>query len=195
MPHRLRNDEEFRNSDPDRAKVERAQALASTDFSEARSMLEELASRGSVMAMLHLASALANRGDTQEAKRWYRTAYENGSSTGLYCLAMLENGQGFVRKAEILWMEGASEDDGPSVFRLATLYLNSPDLTKHAQAKELLEKAHSLGQLRATILLGRRLASGKYGIKNVPKGVVVLLRGLVSTFRVAQRNPVDRRLW
>jgi TPR repeat protein len=195
MAHRLRNDEELRDSDPDSAKLERAQALVLTDFSEARSMFEELASRGSLLAMNYLAFALVKRGDTEEAKRWYQAAYEKGSSTGLYSLAMIENRQGFVRKAEILWEQGASKEDGPSVFRLATVYLNSEDKIKRAKAKALLEKAHRLGQLRATILLGRRLASGKYGIQNVPKGVLLFLRGLFLAFRVAKRDPVDRRLW
>jgi TPR repeat protein len=195
MLDRLMNDEELRSRDPDLAKLDQAQALVPTDFSTARAMFEELADCGSVLAMSHLAFALVQSGDIQEAKRWYRNAYEKGSSTGLYSLAMIENRQGFVRKAEILWEQGASEDDGPSVFRLAALYLNSEDKIQRAQSRALLEKAHGLGQLRATILLAQRLTSGKYGIQNIPKGIVLFLRGAVSAYRVAQRDPGDRRLW
>jgi TPR repeat protein len=195
MPHELRNDEELRSSDPDLAMLDEALAVLRADFSRARLIFEELASRGSIMAMLNLAFAFFERGDTQDAKHWYRAAYEKRSSTALFSLAMLENSQGFVRKAEILWEEGASKDDGPSVFRLAGLYLDSPDPLKHSQARALLEKADGLGQLRATVLLGQRLASGKYGIQNVPKGIVIFLRGFFSTFSVARSNPKDRRLW
>lgn len=195
MLQRLMNDEELRSSEPDLSKLDRAQTLVSTDFSSARAMFEELANCGSVLAMSYLAFALLKNGDIQEAKRWYRAAYERGSSTGLHSLAMIENRQGFTRKAEILWEQGASQDDGPSVFRLATLYLNSADEMKRAQSRALLEKAHGLGQVRATILLAQRLASGKYGIQNVPKGIVLFLCGSVSVVRVARRDLADRRLW
>jgi TPR repeat protein len=145
------------------------------------------------MTMLNLAFALYQRGDIQEAERWYRAAHEKGSSSGLFSLAALKNQQGFTAEAEMLWAEGTAKDDGPSLFRLATLYLDSPDLAKRAQAEAWLEKAHRSGQLRATVLLGRRLAIGKYGIQHVPKGM--FFRGVFSAFEVARKDRVDRRLW
>ena len=89
------------------------------------------------MTMLNLAFALYQRGDIQEAERWYRAAHEKGSSSGLFSLAALKNQQGFTAEAEMLWAEGTAKDDGPSLFRLATLYLDSPDLAKTGSGRSL----------------------------------------------------------
>jgi hypothetical protein len=195
MPHELKNDEELRDSDPDLPMLDRAITLARTDFENAKPMFEELVRRGSVSAMVGLALAFVKHDDVQNAKRWYQAAHEKGSSTALFSLAMLEWRQGFTRKAEMLWEEGASKNDGPSIFRLAVLYLDSPDATKRAQVRTLLEKADRLGQVRATVLLGKQLASGRYGIQNIPKGIATYLRATFSVFRVAGANANDRRLW
>jgi hypothetical protein len=81
------------------------------------------------------------------------------------------------------------------MFWLASVYLGSTDETKRAEARRLLEKAHEHGQLRATDLLGRLLATGKYGIENIPRGVFLFLKFMSSGFGVAYRDPASRRLW
>jgi TPR repeat protein len=194
MPQLL-NDEEARQMEPDLAALQGAIALVPTDFPQARRRLEELAERGSIMARVHLTYALVSRGDKDEAKEWYRAAYEKGSSIALFSLASLLYHGGDKSGAERLWADGASQNDGPSMFCLASLYLERSDESKLAEVRPLLERAHASGQMRATLRLGKLLAAGKYGIQEIPKGIVLILQSTLSAFRVAYRNPEDSRLW
>src|ERR1700722_9408152 len=181
----LMDDAELRGKEPDLAGLENAEALVSTDFPQARVKFEELANQGSVMAMLYLAFALSQRGDMEDAKRWYHAAYEKGSSTALFSWASIEYHTGNLREAERLWDEGVSKNDGPCMVWLASRYLGTSDEAKHAEARRLLEKAHEQGQLRATLLLGKSLATGKYGIGNIPRGLFLFLKFTFSAFGVA----------
>lgn len=191
----LLDDDEFRNGDPDVEELEKAQALVPIDFSQAQARLEELANRGSVMAMLYLGFALSKRGQMEQAKRWYRLAYEKGSSTALFSLATLEYHGGRLAEAQKLWEEGASRNDAPSMFWLASIYLNSSKTDRLESARKLLERADHHGQVRATHLLAKLLLTGKYGIENVPKGLLLFIKFLLSGFQVAYRDAASRRLW
>src|SRR5438552_661820 len=102
----LMDDDELRSKEPDLAGLENAQAVVSTDFPRARTKFEELANQGSVMALLYMAFALNQRGDKEDAKRWYQAAYEKGSSTALFSWASIEYHAGNTEGAERLWAEG-----------------------------------------------------------------------------------------
>jgi TPR repeat protein len=103
---------------------------------------------------------------------------------------------GKTKEAEDLWSDGVSKNDGPSMFWLASLYLASSSIrVKRAEIKALLERANALGQLRAKHRLGVMLMVGRYGIINIPRGVFLFLRFLISGFKVALRDPTSRRLW
>jgi TPR repeat protein len=195
MTDQLMDNDELRSKEPRLEELSEAQALVSTDFSAARQKFEELVNQGSVMAMVYLAFAHSERGEMEQAKSWYRKAYQSGSSNALFCLATILYHEGDVAEAERLWSDGVSKNDAPSMFPLAVIYLESLDEDKNCQARMLLEKGHDLGQFRATQLLARRLATGKYGISNVPRGVFLFLKFLFSGFLVAHRDPNSRRLW
>jgi TPR repeat protein len=189
------DDGELRSNEQRLDEVNEARDLAATDFSAAQQKFEELANQGSILAMVCLAFAQNKRGQIEQARSWYRKAYQGGSSTALFSLATMLYHEGDVAEAEKLWSDGVSKNDGPSMFPLAVIYLDSADKDKNSQARMLLEKGNELGQLRATQLLARRLATGKYGIANVPKGVFLFLKCLFSGFLVAYRNPDSPRLW
>lgn len=150
MTDRLMDNDELRNKEPRLDELDGAQALVATDFSGARAKFEELANQGSVLAMVHLAFAHSERGEMEQAKYWYRKAYQSGSSNALFCLATVSYHEGDIAEAEKLWSDGVSKNDGPSMFPLAVIYLDSADEGKNSHAKRLLEKGHDLGQFRAT---------------------------------------------
>lgn len=198
MPDRLMDDGELWGLEQNAARVENARALLSTVPSQAVAELEELANGGSVMAMLFLAAAHNKRGEVGwvEAEKWYRMAYRRGSSTALFCLGTKNYHAGNIDEAERLWTDGVSRGDGPSMFCLASLYLdNSSDAAKHAQAKILLEEASALGQVRAAYRLGRMSMAGKFGVANIPKGALLCLKSLISAGKIYYREPMSPRLW
>jgi TPR repeat protein len=195
---RLMDDDELLDSEQDPDGLYRAQAILSTDFQQARATLEEFADRGSVMAMIYLGFGYSQRGPEgrEDAKKWYRMAYERGSSTGLFSLATIVYGEGDVDEAEKLWTDGASKNDGPSMFCLAIIYRDNPSaVSTYSQVRDLLERAHALEHLRATSCLSKMLMTGKFGLMNIPRGVLLFVELFASSIKVAYQTPTSRRLW
>jgi TPR repeat protein len=99
-------------------------------------------------------------------------------------------------EAEKYFVEGASKQDAPSMYWLATLYLTqSNDAAKHAKARMLLEEAIRCGSVHAKHGLGLLYMKGQFGIKYVLRGLWLFLAGIVDAFRVTYRDPLSRRLW
>jgi TPR repeat protein len=198
MTNVLIDDHQLLDLEQDELRLHEAKNRLATNFPQAKAELEDLADHGSVMAMLYLAHAFSERGEAGyvEAEKWYRMAYERNSSTALFSLAKLNYLRGNISEAEKIWTYGASKNDSPSMFWLASIYLdNLSDTAKRAQAKPLLENASALGQLRATYRLGRILLTGEYGLTKIPRGLLLCLKFLISGVRVAYRDPTSRRLW
>jgi TPR repeat protein len=155
-------------------RLQEAYELLSTDREHALAPLEELAGRGSVLSMLYLAQTYGAEpgGDRAKAEKWYRLAYERGSSTALFALGSLYYRERNYDEAEKIFKDGASKNDGVSMYWLASTYVVDTRHTgKSAEIKELLERSMALGQVYAQHDLGLFLLKGRYGLKNIPRGL------------------------
>ena len=184
--------------EPDLERVRRAHALLSSNASRGMAALETLANEGSVLSMLYLAQAhqFGPYADSAKAERWYRSAYERGSATALFSLGSIAYRRGDYATAERYFAEGASKDDGPSTYWLATIYLTHPSQCADAeQVRVLLERAIKTGQIRAKHGLGLLYLRGQFGIRYIPRGIWLFVAGMIDAFRTTFRDPSNRRLW
>ncbi len=175
-----------------------AYGLLATSFPQARAELEGLASKGSVMSMIYLGHAYKCQGPSgySEADKWYRMAYLQKSSSALLHLALMNYQEGRIQEAKNLWLEGVSKNDAPSMFWLASLYIENPSIKEGKyEIKSLLEKASALGQIRAKRRLAIMLMKGNFGILSIFRGIYVFFDFLISGFAVAYHDPASRRLW
>lgn len=157
-----------------------------------------MAKGGSVLSMLYLANNYHRgpRADLSKAEKWYRAAYEKGALNSFAGLGAIYFGQGNYAEAKKVFLNGVSRDDGVSMYWLAKIYLKEEShIDRNNEIKELLERAMSLGQIRAKNRLSFLMMGGRYGIKNIPRGIFLYFSSMVDGFRVGLRNPGDRRLW
>jgi hypothetical protein len=194
----LMDDDELMAREPDVKRLHDAYALLSANRPQGIAELEELANRGSVMSMLYLADAY-QRGqgsDPIRAEKWYKSAYEAGSSTALFGLGAFYYRLRNYDAAEKIFADGVSKDDGVSMYWLASIYtVDSRHHGKSAQIKDLLERSIALGQIHAKHGLGLLFMKGRYGLRNVPRGFYLFFSGIFEAFKVTYRDPSSRRLW
>lgn len=194
---RFLDDHELLAQEPDSKALHEAYALLSTSPQAGLAALESLADRGSVMALLYLANHWKLKGEENYpfAQKWYRAAYENMSSTALLNLALTYCDQKNFDEAELIWKNGVSKDDAPSMFWLANLYLSESRYSRNAdEARNLLEKANALGQLRAKHHLAVILMKERHNIFSIVRGMFLYLQTIFQVLRVAYRNPTSNRL-
>ena len=192
----LLTDDQLFHNEPDLAELRRAYELRLSSFQVSREMLERLIQRGSVMAMVYLGAECRRNSLREQSIKYYRSAYENGSSTALFSLAQSFYLDGNFAEAEALWRDGVSKNDPVSMYRLARLYLekNKKSIIP-ILIKRLLEDADNLGQLRATLLLGCLYLKAKFGISRIPIGFILMGKVVPKVIYVHYRDPYDRRLW
>ena len=198
MANHLFDDRELMAREPDLERLRQAHGFLSTNVARALADLETLAREGSVLSMLYLAQTyqLGPKPDPVKAERWYRSAYEKGSSTALFSLGTTYYRQGDYATAEKFFSEGVSKNDIPSMYWLATIYLVGPARPGHAeQARVLLEKAIQGGHVHAKHGLGLLYLKRRFGTRNMVRGLWLFLTGMIDAFRVTYRDPSSRRLW
>jgi TPR repeat protein len=198
MTDRLMDDYDLLAREPDLERLRSAHALLSTNIAEGMVELEVLANAGSIMGMLYLAQAyeLGQNADHVKAERWYRLAFERGSATALFSLGSIYYKRKDYVAAEKMFAEGASKNDAPSMYWLASIYLSTQSgPEKSEQARILLEDATKRGQVHAKHGLGLLYLKGRFGMKNIPRGLWLFLTGIIDAVRVTYRDPSSRRLW
>jgi TPR repeat protein len=184
--------------EPNLKRLQGAYALLSTDIEKGRSELEELANQGSVLSMLYLATSYKRgpHADQSKVERWYRAAYEKNALNAFSGLGTLYYGQGKYDLAEKIFVDGVSRNDAVSMYWLAKIYIEGPKLReKSDEIKHLLERSAAFGQVRAKNRLAFLLMRGRYGVTSIPRGVFLYFSSVVGGFRIALRDPEDRRLW
>jgi uncharacterized protein len=197
---RMLDDDELMARDPDGERASKAYHLLSTDASQALAELKALANGGSAMSMLYLGYAygekLGANVDYAEAVRWYKSAYEKGSFTALISLGMIYfDKRTDYREAERFFSEGVSNNDGQSMYWLGRIYLfDATNKIQLERVRSLWEDAAARGQVLAKYGLGLLFVKARYGLKNVPKGFWLCLMALADGFKIALRDPADRRL-
>jgi tetratricopeptide (TPR) repeat protein len=188
----------------DLERLRHAYDLLHTDRFRAMKELENLANEGSVMSALYLADCFEQEPTIKidQAEKWLKFAFEQGSARGLFKLAEHYTKIQDYDDAEKVYQVGVSQNDGPSMYYLAKLYMktNRYKVTS-SEIRSLLEKAAALGQAKAARDLWLLYIKGVFGIWNIPKGVFLLVGFILKAFKltVVQRTgaygPNDRKLW
>lgn len=195
--NKLLTHDELMAREPDVKRLQDAYALLAADPRRGVAELEELAGRGSVMSMLYLAQTfqqgpLADPGKTES---WYRAAYEADSLNAVFGLGGFYYRENNYAEAEKVFREGASRGDGLSMYWSASVYTVAPGNTDRShEIRDLLERSMRLGQVRAKNSLGFLFMKGRYGVRNIPRGVFLYLSSLVDGFRIGYKDPTSRRL-
>jgi hypothetical protein len=165
-----------------------------TDPAQALNDLEALASRDSLMSMVYLGWAYSKGDgldqDARKAEEWYRKAADAGSVMAGFYLGVLLLNQGRFEQAIREFELGVKSEFTPSIDRLGKMYfygLGVPsDILK---AKELWQRAANRGHVRAMRRLAFAMAGGRYGVLNIPRGVVMIITLIADIYRIASQDP------
>ena len=194
----LKDHDTLMAQEPDVKRLQDAYALLRTDPPRALVELEELANRGSVVSMLYLGETYAKEPyvDRIKSEKWYKSAYHGGSATGLFALGALYYREGKYAEAEKTFADGVAKSDPVSMYWLASVYVvDARHRGKSTEIRTLLEKSATLGHIRAKHDLSLFLMKGRYGKRDVLKGIWLYITNLIDAFKVSYRDPTSWRLW
>jgi TPR repeat protein len=189
---------ELLSQEPDLTALQRAHRRLGDDRSGSIAELERLAAAGSVLSMMYLAQSFRAGPfmDAEKSKFWYERAFEKRAKNSIVNLGNAYVSSGEILKAKATFEIGVAEDDYPSMYRLARLYINHPHIgVTPDKIHDLLMKSHQGGQVRALNNLSFLYIKGRYGIKKIPLGCYYYILSLINGFRIGIKNPDDRRLW
>ena len=185
--------------EPDQVELRRAYDLRATDSTQALVALKALADRGSMMSMMYIAEIYRNGKETSvdldEAQKWLRRAIQNGSVPASYELGrMLFEFKNYPQSKEAFEI-GETHNFAPSINMLGTMYLNGIGVEKNlTRARELLERASSLGHVFAKRNLAGLLVRGADGPHGFFRGVRLFLVAIKDTLVVVCSSPFSDRL-
>ncbi|MHB8884752.1 MAG: tetratricopeptide repeat protein [Methylovirgula sp.] len=185
--------------EPDLVALREGHRLLKTNANAGIAILEELADRGSAMSMTYIAFAYLkgsgiDRSDL-EAERWFRRASETGSILAAHELAKLYLNQGKIDDAFALLSRGANAGYGPSLYRLGKLYLEgNATSTDLVRSQAMFEAAADRGNIFAKRALAMGLLTGKFGKRDIVRGLIIYLNAFPSAIKAAFENPNSDRL-
>lgn len=188
------DDNSIWSSEPDLESLNRAHKLLESDPSTAFKELEKLAQEGSIMSMVYMGSTYHNGStiakDDEKAEIWLHRASEAGSLFATHELGKLYLAKAEYAKAAELFSIGAECNYSPSLYRLATLYINGKGVAKdRAKAKSMLETSANIGNLFAKRALALALIKGELGEREILKGVFLYIAAFPAVIGTASRNP------
>lgn len=168
-----------------------ARGLSEGNPAAALAIYLELAESGSAYSMLavgwHYYNGQGTERDSAKAEEYYRRALCAGSWRATICYAS----RLFERGAHDKWPstlgDGVKSGFIPSYFWLAWYtYKREPTSRTAREVRHLLETAAEAGHPGARLVLARWTASGKFGLREIPRGFR-MLRELVATFIDSER--------
>ncbi|MFA6117035.1 MAG: hypothetical protein WC729_23760 [Sphingomonas sp.] len=120
--------------------------------------------------------------DFEQAQEYYRRAISGGSWMATIGYARLLALHGHYDHCEKLLEDGVGSDFIPAYFWLAWFrHERSPGGKARRAVKPLLEYAADKGHPGAKIILGRWLTIGKFGIREIPRGIRLLKGNFLAT--------------
>jgi TPR repeat protein len=171
-------------TDEQRALNARAAELNKSDAEAAFRLRTEAADAGSTWAMQmvgwHYDTGTLVPADFDKAQEYYHRAVCAGSWTATIRHARLLAEHGHDDHWRAILQDGVEQDFVPAFYWLAWLrYKQSKSRKTREEIKPLLEYAAEKGHPAAEVLLGRMLLSGKFGLREIPRGFE-MLRAFVS---------------
>ena len=186
--------------EPDIELLTEAYALLQADPGPvAITQLKRLAEHGSLMSMIYLAwvhkSGIGVVPDITQAEYWYRQAASGGSNLALYYLGHLYLDNKQYGKAEEVFSAGAELEYSPTIFCLGQMYLDGSGVPKDSnKALLLFKKAAGRGHVFAMRSLAAMYLSGRYGVGNIFKGLVLLCSAIINAIVISRADPDSDKL-
>jgi TPR repeat protein len=185
------NDRIIWEREPKKDRLEEAFALREKNPEAGFALLLELAEEGSTWAMIHVGWAYSNglgvTVDTSKAEVWYRRAFECGSQSALLNYLHYLWPRGEVELREDALNRGVAINWAPAIYWLAVSRIQRSQSRRTLQeARPLLERAAELGSPQARQLLASEMSLGRYGLREVPRGIRMMWE-----FTIAEINDWD----
>lgn len=182
--------------------IEQAQAVLKRGDAQGILKLEELAAagHGSAMIALGIAYEMGEFRDDEKAEEWYRAAYsaygDRRTKGGILYLGYYLYRNGRIEEAKQLFAEGAAEGHAICMYLLSLVLLEDESswATKKSEVRRLLEQASEQSYPLAERALAILLMKGRYGLHEIPLGVIKFIGMLFSTFRIAAADLDDPRI-
>jgi len=189
------------SAEPDLEGLRVAFAMQKNDPVKAKSELEQLSERGSLMAMYHLGN-MFSRGDLGQrdfrlAEYWYTRAETGGLVLGSYRTGILCKNAGRYTEAINHLEIGERSDFSPSINLLACLYFDGRGVERDIyKARTLWQRAIAMGHIYAKRNYSRKLITGKYGASNIIDGIKLYISMSKESWRLYTENSgnIDERL-
>jgi TPR repeat protein len=193
----LNNDTVF-SSEANSTRLREIYALSQSRPSDAFVQFLALAEQGSVWSMIQIGHAYeVGRGvrvDRVQAEHWYTKAYEEGSDYGLLRGSVLAARRGDVASARAMLEQGVARGLARAMAYLAWLELKfSRGERGRRRARELYERAITLGDFDARVSFGRAMAHGRFGLAAIPEGFRRLQKTKTEFFaRIEAQTPTTQ---
>ena len=161
--------------------------------------LEALAGRGSTMSMVYLAHAYRNGigtgVDPVRSREWFERAAAAGSLLASYELGWIHWGAKDYEKAHGVLSTGIARGYPPALYLSATMYADGQGVPVDVErARELLEVAVAHGHVFAKRNLGVLLIKGRFGLRQIPRGLLLWLSGIKDVLVLVPRDHKSERL-
>jgi len=182
------NDWELLDADPLKDAAKASATLVDTSPDEGFARLLDLANRGSLFSMNYVAwcygAGMGVAKDQDQAQAWSQRAYEGGSDRGLLDHGAYLVSTGRSDEAEKVYEAGWARGFAPAVYRLARIRLKATlPLAKRLAWKPSLEWAAAAGHPAARFVLSKYLLRGWFGVRGIPRGVMLLCAHFAAIFR------------
>ncbi len=179
--------------EPDMMELRNAYALLGSHFNQARQMLEKLAERGSLASVLYLGDAYASgrygSKNLLEAKKWYERAEAREWIPAPHRLGRIYFTLGDYASALRAFSRGADKGYSPAVYRLGKMYIEGLGAaTNLEQGRRFLAVAIADGHLFAKRDLAGLYVRGKFGLLNIPNGVMMILSLMLELIAITVRR-------
>jgi TPR repeat protein len=176
--------------EPDQARFERAYKNLRADPKSAGGELRALAELNSVKSMNALGQAyhlgIGVQPDFVEAERWFQKAASLESYRAQYFLGRLYLGKKEYQEAKTAFEEAANRGYAPAIHHLGRMYYFGQGVDRDlGYSQQLMERAAEAGSITAKSELAIALMQGSFGRRQVFRGLLLWLSGLVEAFQVA----------
>jgi TPR repeat protein len=194
------NDLEIWTADPNKDELRKAIALRKIDPENGFRQLLRLAESGSVWGMLETGVNYRDGAgatlDRQRAKEWEKLASENGCQTALlvYCTMLMTDGDldGAIKALRI----EAAKDWPPALYWLSVCRSRQSRSRKTMlEVRSLLERAAALGSPGAQRNLAIYMAKGRFGLREIPRGLRLLFRFARKMVSAIDAEEAERKMF
>jgi TPR repeat protein len=187
------------DKEPDLDVLRRLMDRQATDPARTLAGLEELAGRGSTISMVYLAHAYRNGigadVDPLRSREWFERAAAAGSLLASYELGWIYWDAKDYEKAHRVLSTGVVRGYPPAMYLSATMYVHGLGVPLDVErAQELLEAAVAQGHVFAKRNLGVLLIKGRFGIWQIPRGILLVLSGIKDVLVLVPRDRKSERL-